>query len=290
MSLGAQHDVEHPPFHPGVVLGDRDVRHRLHHLVEHLPPQLGVRHLAPLEAHRDLRLVTFLEKASHVLQLEVEVVLLGLGPHLDFLHENRRLLLARFLLAPGLRVLVLAEIHDAADRRIRLGRHLDEVEVAGAGGLQRFLDRHDAELLALGADDAYLANTDAFVDADVGPSLLTDRRYSSGNEGEGDRGARRPAGHAGDRGAPRLRRGATSDGGMGAMSGPPCKSIHERPTVRVADRDVISAARSASTRSTGTAPRSSPLRWRRLTVPLCRSRSPTTSMYGTLRTCASRMR
>src|SRR6266542_583236 len=259
MSLGAQHDVEHPPFHPGVVLGDRDVRHRLHHLVEHLPPQLGVRHLAPLEAHRDLRLVTFLEKASHVLQLEVEVVLLGLGPHLDFLHENRRLLLARFLLAPGLRVLVLAEIHDAADRRIRLGRHLDEVEVAGAGGLQRFLDRHDAELLALGADDAYLANTDAFVDADVGPSLLTDRRYSSGNEGEGDRGARRRAGHA-----------------------------HERPTVRVADRDVISAARSASTRSTGTAPRSSPLRWRRLTVPLCRSRSPTTSMYGTLRTCASR--
>ena len=42
-----------------------------------------------------------------------------------------------------------------------------------------------------------------------------------------------------------------------------------RPTVRVAERLPISAASSATMRSTGTAPRSSPVRRRRLAVPLC---------------------
>src|SRR5206468_682169 len=81
-----------------------------------LPAQLRVRHLAPFEAHRDLGLVAFLQEAPHVLQLEVEVVLLGLRTHLDFLDLDGRLLLARFLEPPGLRVLVLAEVHDTAHR------------------------------------------------------------------------------------------------------------------------------------------------------------------------------
>src|SRR5262249_28593824 len=64
----------------------------------------------------------------------------------------------------------------------------------------------------------------------------------------------------------------------------------ERPTVRGADRLPISAASSASTRSTGRAPASSPLRRLTLAVPFCASRSPTTSMYGTFRSWASRIR
>ena len=57
----------------------------LHHLLEHLPAELGVGHLAALEAHRHLGLVAFLQEPPHVLQLEVEVVPLGLGAHLHFL-------------------------------------------------------------------------------------------------------------------------------------------------------------------------------------------------------------
>jgi hypothetical protein len=91
---------------------------------------------------------------------------LGLRAHLHFLDQDRRLLLARFLLPPGLGVLVLAEVHDAADGRLRFGRYLHEVELLGARRFERLLCRHDAELLALRADHADLANTDRLVDAD----------------------------------------------------------------------------------------------------------------------------
>ncbi len=84
--------------------------------------------------------------------------------------------------------------------------------------------------------------------------------------------------------APRLAAGHGVSDGNGR---PP---DHERPTLRPEAREPISRARSASTRSRGIAPRSSPVRCRRLTVPLWLSRSPATSMYGTFLNCASRMR
>src|SRR5262249_5723795 len=76
LGFGAQDDVQHPALEPRIVLGVGDVRGRLEHLVQHLPAELRVRHLTSLEAHRDLGLVTFLQEAPHVLELEVEVVLL----------------------------------------------------------------------------------------------------------------------------------------------------------------------------------------------------------------------
>src|SRR5881409_3738306 len=88
----------------------------------------------PLKRTVTLALAVF-QEAPHVLQLEVEVVLLGLRTHLDFLDLDGRLLLARFLEPPGLRVLVLAEVHDTAHRRRRIGRHLDEIELLLARGL-----------------------------------------------------------------------------------------------------------------------------------------------------------
>src|SRR5438477_3029137 len=261
LSLRAQHDVQHPSFHARVVLRHRDVLHRLHHLLQHLPPELGVRHLAPLEADGDLGLVALLQEPAHVLELEVEVVALGLGAHLHFLDLDRRLLLARLLQPARLRVLVLAEVHDAADGRLGLRRDLDEVELLAARRLQRLRGRHDPELLALRAHHADLAGADAFVDTDL--LCLADRRLLDVRDG----GCR-----------PRAR--SAGDGPLG----------HERPTVRLAARVPISRTRSATTRSTGTAPTSSPVRWRTPTVPASASRPPHTSMYGSLRSCASRMR
>src|SRR5262245_9571241 len=77
--LRAQHDVEHASLHARVVLHQRDVLGGLHHLLEHLPAELRVRHLPPLQAHGDLGLVRLRQDPSHGLQLEVEVVLLALG-------------------------------------------------------------------------------------------------------------------------------------------------------------------------------------------------------------------
>src|SRR2546430_2433805 len=57
LGLGREDDVQHPSFHPRIVVDGGDVLHGLHHLLQHLPAELGVGHLAALEAHRHLRLL-----------------------------------------------------------------------------------------------------------------------------------------------------------------------------------------------------------------------------------------
>src|SRR6202022_1353117 len=91
-------------------------------------PTSGGPFAAP-EPPRGLRLFPLLEEPPHVLGLEVEVVGVGLGPELHLFHLDRRLLLACVLLPPGLHVLELPEVHDPADRRLRLPRHLHQVHV-----------------------------------------------------------------------------------------------------------------------------------------------------------------
>src|SRR5207247_2300568 len=64
-----------------------------------------------------------------------------------------------------LRVAELAEVHDAADGRVRGGRDLDQVELLLLRQAERVLRRHDAELRPVGADDAHLARPDLHVHA-----------------------------------------------------------------------------------------------------------------------------
>src|SRR5207245_11055330 len=124
------------------------VGHGLGHLADHLPAELRVRHLPPLEAHRDLGLVALLEEAAHVLQLELEVVPLGLRAHLHFLDHDHGLLLARLLLPPRLHVLELPEVHDAADGRGGFGSDIHEVRLALARRPERMLDWTQHDLMA----------------------------------------------------------------------------------------------------------------------------------------------
>ena len=69
-------------------------------------------------------------------------------------------------------VLVLAVVHDPADRRVGLGGHLDEVEVELTGDGECLGQRLDADLRAVGSDEADLAGSDAIVD----PGLVGRRR------------------------------------------------------------------------------------------------------------------
>src|SRR5262249_50642047 len=61
-------------------------------------------------------------------------------------------------------VLILPEIHDAADRRSGRRRDLDEVESLLLGDGQGLRRRHDAELLAGVIDHPDFADPDPFVD------------------------------------------------------------------------------------------------------------------------------
>src|SRR5947207_1272496 len=97
------------------------------------------------------------------------------------------------------------------------------VELLAARRLHRLLGRHDAELLTLRAHHADLAGADALVDTDL--LCLADKRLLDVRA---------------DGWAPRARSAET--GPLG----------HERPTVRLGSRAVISRASSASTPSTAT--------------------------------------
>jgi hypothetical protein len=68
----------------------------------------------------------------------------------------------------GLLVLELAVVHEAADGRPLHRGDLDEVEVGLLGKLERVFDADDADLLAGGADETDLGNTDPVVDAVLG--------------------------------------------------------------------------------------------------------------------------
>jgi hypothetical protein len=87
-----------------------------------------VHNLSSAEEHGHLAAVAVLQEAADVLQLRLVVMFVGLGTELDFLDLNDRLFLFGFLLALLLLVLELPVVHDAADGRIGVGGHLDQVE------------------------------------------------------------------------------------------------------------------------------------------------------------------
>ena len=128
-------------------------------------PQLGAGLLATAEHDRDLDLVATLEEAHDVALLGLVVVGVDLRSELLLL-DHGELLVAAGL--PGLLralVLELAVVHELADRRAGGGGDLDEVELGLLRQPQGVLDAHDADLLAVRADQADLGNADAVVDA-----------------------------------------------------------------------------------------------------------------------------
>ena len=57
-------------------------------------------------------------------------------------------------------------VHDAANRRLRGGRNLYQVQIFFAGHFERFEGRHDADLVAFVANHANFARTNALIRAD----------------------------------------------------------------------------------------------------------------------------
>lgn len=90
---------------------------------------VGINYFTPPEPHRHLDLVLLPEELLDLLDLEVEVVLLGLRTELDLLCFNYSLFLLCFFELFALLVPVLVIIHYPAYRRIRSGCNLDQVKI-----------------------------------------------------------------------------------------------------------------------------------------------------------------
>src|ERR1700730_5237200 len=257
--LGRRHHHRHvAPFLHRALLDHAQLGELFGETIEDRRAALGVGHLPAAEHDRHLDLVLVAQEALDVDLLGVVVVLGDLRTELDLADRDLLLVLARLLLLLRLFVLVLRVVEHAAHRRLGLGCHLDEIEVALSGIAQRVVDLHQADLLAVLADEADLWNPDALVD----PGRIT--LWRPPVESTRDRHYRSRA---------RVTRSACA--GWWVVRWPRGASIAGRESLGEqvqAERLVVSSRSRATKSASATTPASPALRSRTATVPAAASR------------------
>lgn len=108
-----------------------------------------MRHFPTSEKHGHLAAIAIFNKATNVFDLGFQIVIIGLGTELDFLDLYLGLTLFGFLGLFLFLVKILAIVHNLTDRRLGVGRHLDEIKPDFFGALERLGNRHDAQLIAV---------------------------------------------------------------------------------------------------------------------------------------------
>jgi len=94
--------------------------------LQHADAEFRMRHLPTPEAERKLHLVAILEEAPRVTELEAEIVILDLRPHLDLLHVDDVLVLLCLPRLACLLVLELPVVHNLAHGGARVGSDFDQ--------------------------------------------------------------------------------------------------------------------------------------------------------------------
>src|SRR5690606_18345701 len=163
--LGGDHHDHLPAFQPGARFNDDILAEVGLDPGGHLAAEFLVAPLAAAEADVDLDLVAFLDETAHLAQLDLVVAVVGDRTELHFLDLD---LLGLLLGLVGLLLQVeleLAEVHDLAHRRIRIGLDLHQIEALILGLLQCFVARQHADHLSVGTDHAYAWYADLVVTA-----------------------------------------------------------------------------------------------------------------------------
>src|SRR5262245_55654240 len=133
------------------------------------------------EAAGDLHLVARLDEAANRTHLDVEIVIVRLRTDLDLLHLDDGLLLLRFAELLLLFVLELTEVENLADRRYRLGVHLDQVEAGFLSAAQRLLRGKHAQVTPVLGHHAHLWHADSVVHADLRSARVPAEAPASGS-------------------------------------------------------------------------------------------------------------
>ena len=110
---------------------------------------------APISQCHLALVAVFLDEAAQVAHLDLVVALVGAWSEFHFLDFDDLLLRLRFRCALLFLVLELAVVHQAAHRRFRRRRDLDEIDVLLFRKPHRFFDLHDANRLTFDSDQAY---------------------------------------------------------------------------------------------------------------------------------------
>src|SRR5258708_5398613 len=94
------------------------------------------------------------------------IVVVHIDAELDLFYGNRLLVFLGFALFLFLLIEIFPVVHDAADRRLRRGRNLNQVQVFAFGQLKRFEGRHYADLFTFVSDHANFARSNAVIGSD----------------------------------------------------------------------------------------------------------------------------
>ena len=140
-------------------LDRRDVGQKFGHMIELISPEYRVRDLPGPELAGHLDLIPFFQELPSLSSLEAEIMLRDARAYLYTLYVL--LLFLPFPLPLLHFVLVLAVIDDPDDRRLSGGRDHHQVEALFFGDRKSLAGLENAELLAVGADDAYVSKSEA---------------------------------------------------------------------------------------------------------------------------------
>ena len=164
--MRSQNDRHEAPHHFGLGFHDRDVLNARCQFLENFLPELAVSVFSSSKRDACLDLGSLFEEPSSAFLLDLEVVVLDVGPQPDFFDPGQMLVLLGQFFFLCLFVTVLAVIHDAADWRIGVRGDLDEVELARLRESERLLRRKNAHLLAGAVNGSDLRRTNLVVYAD----------------------------------------------------------------------------------------------------------------------------
>jgi hypothetical protein len=159
--------------------------------VQKFQAKLLVGHFAATEAQGDFDLVALIEELQHRAHFHIIIVDISARTELDFLDLDDVLLFARFGFAFLGLVFILAEVHDFAHGRLGIGRDFDQIQPGLFGHLHGTRRRHDADILAVRADQADLWRPDAIIDARAGFALRRGVVGSAGYGGSPSNGCQR---------------------------------------------------------------------------------------------------
>ena len=149
-----------PSFHIGVLLHNADILQCLFDSAETVAPDVLVGDFTPAESDAELHLLAFLQPSGGTFDVELKVILVRFGTELNFLDGDLDLILLGFAFLAPLFILELPIIHDAADGRLGIRRHLDQIQPGIISPFLCIMDIHHADI-GIGAvnqsDFAYAA-------------------------------------------------------------------------------------------------------------------------------------
>ena len=120
-----------------------------------------------------LDLVSVLQEIADQPRLELEIVLANFRFETHLLEGLRLLALPRLAFFPGLLVLELTVVQEAAYWGCRRWAYLDQIEVGCPGQLERTRERNDSKLFTGLSDESYFARPDLIIYSEVFRDDLT---------------------------------------------------------------------------------------------------------------------